>query len=232
MTKKMLAEGGYDFSGTEILNIGAAVAGTSAAQWQQVQALVTAQMSNLDFKGSARVASTGNVSTTTAPATIDGVTLAGGDRILLKDQTSASENGLYTFASAGSALTRAIDADANAEVTPGLWVIVEEGTVNADTAWLLTTNAPITVGTTPLAFAKYSTGGGGTTKHAVTGPATAATTWTITHTLNTTDVVVAVREVATNEMVDVTITVTDATTVTITAATNLAQNAYRAVIIG
>src|ERR1044072_3128697 len=154
MTKKMLAAGGYDFGATRLQNIADGTAGTDAVSKNQLDTAVSAVTSNLDFKGSVRVASTANVSISSAPATLDGVSLTALDRVLLKNQTTASENGIYVFASAGAALTRATDADASAEVGPGLWVIVEDGTVNADTAWLLTTNAPITLGTTSLTFTK------------------------------------------------------------------------------
>lgn len=125
----------------------------------------------MDWKSSVRVA-------TTAPLTlasdfengdtVDGVSLATGDRILIKNQSSGSENGIYVVNASG-APTRATDADANAEVTGGLTVWVEEGTTNADTAWTLTNDGVITVGTTALVFTQTSglgqiTAGAGLTK--------------------------------------------------------------------
>lgn len=233
MTKRMNASGGYDFSGTELKNIMPAQTGTSAAQWSQVQDLVTGQMSNLDYKGSVRVASTANVSVSTAPSTLDGVSLAAGNRMLLKNQTSASENGIYEFVSAGAALVRTADANASAEVTAGLWVTVEEGTVNADTAWLLTTNNPIVLDTTALTFTQYPPAAlGNLTRYAVTGPGSSGTTWTITHNLGSEDVIVGVREVSTKEEVDVKITHTDTNTVTVTTGASMGANSLRAVVIG
>src|SRR5581483_7604527 len=83
---------------------------------------------------------------------IDGLTLATGDRILIKNQASGPENGLYTVNASG-APTRATDADANAEVTTGLTVAVSEGTVNGDTIWMLTSpDASIVLGTSSLVF--------------------------------------------------------------------------------
>lgn len=234
MTKKMLASGGYDFGGSRLQNAADGISSTDLATVGQLNAATAAAVSNLDFKGSVRVASIGgNITVASPPATLDGVSLVTGNRILLKDQASGAENGIYVYTSS-SPLVRATDADANSEVNPGLWVIVEEGTVNADTAWLLTTNAPITVATTVLSFIKYTTGsgGGGATKFAATGPGTAGVTWAITHSLATVDVVVSVREVSTNDEVDLAITHTDANTVTITSASSMAQNAYRAVVIG
>ena len=114
----------------------------------------------LDFKDSVRVATTGsNISLSSAPAAIDGVTLSSDDRVLVKDQTSGAENGIYVFNGSGSAMTRATDADANSEVTSGLFTFVTEGTVNADSGFVLTTDGSITVGTTSLAFAQFSGAG-------------------------------------------------------------------------
>ena len=113
----------------------------------------------LDFKDSVRVASTATVTVSGPGAAIDGITLSSNDRVLLKNQSTASENGIYVFNGAASALTRATDADANAEVTAGLFTFVEEGTVNADSGFVLTTDGTITVGSTALAFAQFSGAG-------------------------------------------------------------------------
>lgn len=99
-----------------------------------------------------RVASTENVSVASAPASIDGVTLVSGEYVLLKNQTAAAENGVWRFNGSGSALTRHADLDAGAEFVNGHLVAVDEGTVNADTLWKLTTDGTITVGTTALAY--------------------------------------------------------------------------------
>ena len=113
----------------------------------------------LDFKDSVRVASTANVTISGPGAAIDGVTLSSGDRVLLKDQSTASQNGIYVFNGAASAMTRATDADADAEVTSGLFVFVEAGTVNADNGFVLTTDGSITVGSTSLSFVQFSGAG-------------------------------------------------------------------------
>lgn len=86
--------------------------------------------------------------------TLDGVTLATGDRILLKNQSSASENGIYTVNASG-APTRATDADAGSELVNAV-VPVSEGTANADTIWMCSTNGPITLGSTSLTFAAFA----------------------------------------------------------------------------
>ena len=122
---------------------------------------VDSTASGLDVKNSVRAATTGNGTLASAYAnghTIDGVSLVTGDRILLKDQTDASENGIYTVNASG-APTRATDFDSDAEVTSGAFAFVEEGTVNADNGFVLSTNGSITVGTTNLAFTQFSGGG-------------------------------------------------------------------------
>lgn len=115
-------------------------------------------ITGLKFKQDVRVASTANVSVSSAPSSIDGVTLSGGDRVLLKNQSTAAENGAYVFNGAGAALTRAADADSGTELVSATFP-VREGTTNQDTWWTCT-NDSITVGTTALVFTQ--TGGAGT----------------------------------------------------------------------
>lgn len=107
-----------------------------------------------------RVATTANITIATAlnnGDTLDGVTLATGDRVLVKNQTTGSQNGIYVV---GASPARADDYAASVKIV-GSVVVVTEGTTNADTAWMCTTNAPITVATTALVFAAFGAGGGG-----------------------------------------------------------------------
>jgi hypothetical protein len=123
-------------------------------------AAVAAAVAGLSWKQSVRVATAaaGTLATSFENGdTVDGVTLATGDRILIKDQASGSENGIYTVNASG-APTRATDADTAAEILQAS-VYVQEGTANADTQWVCTTNAPITLNTTALVFAQLSSGG-------------------------------------------------------------------------
>lgn len=108
-----------------------------------------------DYKDSCRVASEVNVNLASPGASIDGVTMANGERVLLAGQTTASENGIYVFNGASVAMTRATDADEDVEVTAGMMAIIEEGT-RADQFALLVTNNPIVVDTTALTFAFQS----------------------------------------------------------------------------
>lgn len=130
------------------------------------KAYVDATRSGLDVKQSVRVATTGNI-TLSGTQTIDGVSVIAGDRVLVKDQSTGSQNGIYVVA-AGS-WSRATDADSSTEVTAGMFTFVAEGTVNADSGWVLTTNDTITLDTTSLTFAQFSgagqiTAGAGLTK--------------------------------------------------------------------
>ena len=129
----------------------------------------------LDIKDSVRVASTGNLSLTAGSSdleagdTVDGVTLVAGDRVLLKNQTTASENGIYVAVASGGTPARSDDANASADVTSGMFVWVEEGTSNGDQGYVLTTNNTITLNTTNLTFTQFSgagqiTAGDGLTK--------------------------------------------------------------------
>lgn len=110
---------------------------------------IAEELAKLDGKPSVKVATTAAIALT-GLQTIDGVALAAGDRVLVKDQAAAKDNGIYVVAT--GAWARAADADASIEVTPGLFVSVEQGAANADSIWQLVTDAPITLGTTGLAF--------------------------------------------------------------------------------
>lgn len=117
---------------------------------------VDALKSNLDLKDSVKVATTANINLN-ATQTIDGVSVSGGDRVLAKNQSDASENGIWVVS--GSDWARATDADSSAEVTSGMFVFVEKGTTNADSGWVLTTDGTITVGTTDVTFSQFSGAG-------------------------------------------------------------------------
>ena len=122
---------------------------------------VDATASGLDVKASVRVASTGNTSIANLAAgtLIDGVTLAEGDRVLLKDQVAASENGIYVVGSASGSGTRAADFDSDDEVTSGAFTFVEEGTANGSNGYVLVTADAVTVGSTNMSFEQFSGAG-------------------------------------------------------------------------
>ena len=125
------------------------------------KAYVDAARSGMDVKESVRAATTanGNISTAFANgAEIDGVTLATGNRILVKNQSTGSENGIYTVNASG-APTRATDANTSAKVTAGMFTFISEGTVNGNAGFVLTTDDAITLDTTALTFTQFSGAG-------------------------------------------------------------------------
>jgi hypothetical protein len=141
-------------SATTVSISGAVTNATDAATKAYVDSVAT----GLDVKASVRVATTANVDLSGALENgdvVDGVTLVTGNRVLVKNQSTGSQNGIYVVQASGAAV-RATDADADAEVTPGLFTFVEEGTANGNTGWVLTTDSPITVGSTALAFSQFS----------------------------------------------------------------------------
>ena len=91
--------------------------------------------------------------TLTGVKTIDGISLSSDQRVLVKNQTTASENGIYLCKS--GSWERASDFDENSEVTPGVFTFIEEGTNNADSGFVLTTDGSITIGTTNLEFLSF-----------------------------------------------------------------------------
>jgi hypothetical protein len=102
-----------------------------------------------NWKNAVRAATTANIVLNSPGATIDGVSLNAGDRVLVKDQSTALQNGIYVFEGNASPMTRAADA---LSLTPEATVRVSEGLTNAHSTWCLTTQGAITVGTTALRF--------------------------------------------------------------------------------
>ena len=138
----------------------------------------------LDFKQSVRVATTADIDLSTDLEngdTLDGVTLATGDRVLVKNQSTAAQNGIYIVAGSGAA-SRAPDADTSAEVTKGAFVFVESGTTNSGTAWVVT--AAGTLGTDPVTLTQF---GGGATYSAGTGLTLTGNTFSVNNYANLLD---------------------------------------------
>ena len=181
--------GTVDVGSKRITSVAEPTQATDAATKNYVDAVKT----GLDVKDSVRVATTANLTVTysngtsglgatltnagtQAALTIDSIVLAVGDRVLVKDQTTQLQNGIYTVTNVGSAstnwvLTRSTDADnnPNAELTAGAFTFTEEGTVNADNGFVCTNNGAITIGTTAITWVQFSgagqiTAGAGLTK--------------------------------------------------------------------
>lgn len=172
--------GTVDVSGKRITSVAEPTQATDAATKSYVDAVKT----GLDIKDSVRAATTTNLSANysngasgvgatltgnaaLAPFAVDGVTLAQGDRVLIKDQTASYQNGIYTVTDTGSymsywVLTRAVDTDSNTpvvEVGPGMFTFVEEGNIAADSGFVCTTNGAITIGSTAITWAQFSGAG-------------------------------------------------------------------------
>jgi hypothetical protein len=146
---------GATFTGAVVLAADPATA-LGAATKQYVDSLAE----GLHIHASVVAATTANIALATAVEngdTLDGVTLATGNRILVKNQSTASENGIYVVAASG-APSRATDFDAPAEIDGGDFVFVTGGTVNDNTGWVQT-NIVGTVGTDAIEFNQFAGSG-------------------------------------------------------------------------
>lgn len=138
-------------AGNRILFLGTPIAATDAANKSYVDSMVQ----GLDAKQSVRAATTANI-TLSGTQTIDGVAVVDSDRVLVKNQTTAAENGIYRVASGN--WSRAYDADSIDELKSA-FVFVEQGTVNSDTGWTCTVDAGAVLNTWPLMWVQFSGAG-------------------------------------------------------------------------
>lgn len=138
------------WGGFKLTNLADPVSAQDAATKQYVDNAIQ----GLDPKPSVKVATTANI-TLSATQTIDGVAVVAGDRVLVKNQTTTSQNGIYVVA-AGS-WTRALDMDTWAEV-PSSFVFVEQGTTLADTSWVCSADQGGTLGTTAITWVQFGSG--------------------------------------------------------------------------
>lgn len=151
------ATGAFNMGAFKITNMADPTVGTDAATKQYVDNLIGA---GITVKAAVRYSTTGNVALSGLGTQAGGdwpSSMTNGDRVLVKDNSTASENGIYTVAS--GAWTRAADFDTAGEILPNSFFFVSQGTTLADTGWTLTTDGAIVVGTTPLAFNQFSSAG-------------------------------------------------------------------------
>lgn len=213
-------------------------------------AQLNAVANGTDWKASARVATTANI-TLSGAQTVDGVTLTNGDRVLVKNQSTASQNGIYSYNSGGG-WTRTTDANTTGQITASTALFVDDGTVNGGTQWRCSNTTTPTIGTDPITFAQfgaavsYSNGFGlnlsGTvfslntavavTKYAADIGNGSATSITVTHNLGTKDITASVRQNVDDAFVDCDIVATSTTQATFTFAVAPASNALRVVVHG
>lgn len=137
-------------------------AGAAGPAKLPVRAATTAALPACTYSASAKTL-TGNANG--ALAAVDGVTMAAGERLLVRSQATGSQNGIYRVTQVGTAgtpfiLTRADDFDESQDIESGMLIEVSEGTANADKAFELTTNAPIVLDSTALVFGLQSAGEG------------------------------------------------------------------------
>jgi hypothetical protein len=243
---------GADFKNQRLTNLAAGANPGDAVNFQQLLDAIR----GLDVKDPVRAATTAAI-TLSGTQVVDGVTLAVGDRVLVKNQASAVANGIYVVSASG--WSRATDADDGTEVSNGLSVAVLEGTnkgtgsaVSNPVQYVLTTTGAITVGTTALSFGVVG-GSGGSAYSPGTGilisggqiaidpsyvgfigrydadlaAANAGTAQTVTHNLGSKDISIVVYEVSTGIEQDGVAAPATANTVTVTFPAAIAAGAYR-----
>ena len=240
----------------------------SAAGDAVPKSYVDSAVEGLAWKDSARVGTQSNLSLSSPGSTIDGVTMASQDRVLVRNQSTQSQNGIYVWNGSATAMTRSLDASTFAELEQAI-ITVEEGT-DAGTTWRqtqvngtidssnviwtsfaaaapaasettagvaeLATQAEVDAGTddlrivTPLKLATWS---GRIKKYSTNIGDGSATSYTITHSLNTRDVIIRVFPNSGNyDDVEVDVYRPTTTTATLVFATAPGVNAYRVVVLG
>lgn len=263
MARKIFTD--FDFqSASKAINLPSPSASGDAVPKSYVDSLVE----GLAWKDSCRVATQADINLSSPGATIDGIAMASTDRVLVRSQSTASENGIYVWNGSAVAMTRALDANSFAELEQAV-TTVEEGTSAATTyrqdqvngtigsssvSWVtfgtaapaasestagiaeIATQAETDAGTddarivTPLKLASWS---GRIKKYSANIGDGSATSYTITHSLNTRDVIVRVFPNSGNyDDVEVDVYRPSTTTVTLVFASAPSSNAYRVVVIG
>lgn len=161
----------FGFGGYKLTNLANPVSDQDAATKYYVDNVAQ----GLDVKASVLAATTANI-TLSGAQTIDGVSVVAGDRVLVKNQSTQADNGIYVVSNTSWA--RSADANTWTELVSA-YTFVEQGTVNADTGWVCTVNAGGTLGTTAVTWSQFSGAG---TYQAGTGLTLTGNTFSITNT--------------------------------------------------
>lgn len=168
-----------------------------AATRAYVDAAVAALSGGLVFKGAVRAVATANVSTSSAPATIDGVTPTAGDVFLLTGQSTGTQNGPWVWASAGAAMTRPANWDTDADAVPGSLWVVRQGTYDNQLAILSNNTFDLDTDTAAFVFLNPASAADNDTGYTETCPATSAgAAWAVNHNLGSKAVEVSVYRTA------------------------------------
>lgn len=160
--------GNWSMGGFLINNLGTPSVSTDAATKGYIDTAIANVQQLFTAKGVVRVTMTTNVTLTAPGATLDGVSMTSGDRILLTGQTTTTQNGIYIWTGAATTATRATDMDVWSEVVGALVPTDSEGTANKNTVWLATVPQTGTIGTTAIAFINIITAPGLGTSNFVT----------------------------------------------------------------
>lgn len=203
-----------------------------AATKNYVDTSLATATAGLVFKGKVRAATATNVSVTSAPSTIDGVTPTAGDVFLLTGQTTGSENGPRVWTAAGAAMAYASNWNTTALASPGSLWVVQQGSFDNQLAIL--SNDTFTLGTTTgtFVFLNPAAASDNDTGYTTTSPmVSAGATWTVTHNLGSKAITVAVYRTASPfDEVEVYITRDTTNTIGITPDIAMASGEYSVVV--
>ncbi len=227
---QMTAPTGSVALGTQkIINLLDPSAAQDAATKSYVDVALAAVATGQTLKGTVRAVSTANVNISSAPSTVDGVTPTAGDVFLLAGQSTGAQNGPYSWASAGAAMTRATNWDSSGEAVVGSYWIVREGT-KAD-MFALMTNDTFTLASTTAAFTYVGMAVAGTSAVEQDCGDGASTSFAITHSFGTRACsVVVYRNASPYDEIDVAVEHTDTNTVTLKPDAVWASNEFHAVV--